>query len=382
MFKEQAPRERARPRIKLQIGRGPVDSCGLAAGRPGCRSRHPLSDMPADPPKIEPIPFGTPRPTWSVMIPTYNCAGYLRETLASVLGQDPGPDAMQIEVVDDCSTKDDPEAVVRELGGGRVGFFRQPRNVGVTGNFNTCVERSKGLLVHILHGDDYVLPGFYERAAKVFRGHPEIGAVLCRYVGIDGESNWHTIEKMRQPTAGPLEGIADSLIVDNEVRCPAISVRRSVYEEIGGFDLRLRHAADWDMWRRIALRYPIWYEPNPPLACYRVHLESDTTKLRGNGANIADRRLAIELSSGYVDSGRLPLIKRAKEKLARAALWEAELCLSEKDADAAGQLVKEAFKTNVEWRTLKRFLRLSFWAGGLRLYQSGRRLCRAPVKHG
>ena len=84
------------------------------------------------PPSVSPIPpvAPGPRPLWSVMIPTYNCAGYLRETLASVLAQDPGPEAMQIEVVDDASTRDDPEAVVREFGGSRVGFFRQPENVG------------------------------------------------------------------------------------------------------------------------------------------------------------------------------------------------------------------------------------------------------------
>jgi glycosyltransferase involved in cell wall biosynthesis len=54
---------------------------------------------------------GIVRPRWSVMIPTHNCARYLRETLTSVLAQDPGPDVMQIEVVDDHSTKDDPEQV-------------------------------------------------------------------------------------------------------------------------------------------------------------------------------------------------------------------------------------------------------------------------------
>ncbi len=57
---------------------------------------------------IAPVPQDTPRPLLSVMIPTYNCAGYLRETLASVLSQDPGPEIMQIEVIDDRSTQDDP----------------------------------------------------------------------------------------------------------------------------------------------------------------------------------------------------------------------------------------------------------------------------------
>jgi hypothetical protein len=99
---------------------------------------------------IAPVPPGVVRPLWSVMIPTFNCAAYLRDTLASVLEQDPGRDVMQIEVVDDHSTRDDPAAVVAELGRGRVEFFRQPRNTGVTTNLTTALQRSRGHLVHLL----------------------------------------------------------------------------------------------------------------------------------------------------------------------------------------------------------------------------------------
>ncbi len=88
-------------------------------------------------PTIAPLPTGRARPYWSVMIPTYHCAGYLRHTLRSVLEQAPSPDDMQIEVVDDASVKDDTEAVVREIGQGRVRFFRQPVNAGPQRTFTT-----------------------------------------------------------------------------------------------------------------------------------------------------------------------------------------------------------------------------------------------------
>src|SRR5689334_11194856 len=89
--------------------------------------------------RAEILPLGAEitRPFWSVMIPTYHCARFLRQTLESVLAQDPGPESMQIEVVDDGSTLDDPAAVVAEVGRGRVAFYRQPRNVGHTKNFET-----------------------------------------------------------------------------------------------------------------------------------------------------------------------------------------------------------------------------------------------------
>ena len=66
--------------------------------------------------KINQITDEVKRPLWSVLIPTHNCAHYLRETLQSVLAQDPGEAIMEIIVVDDHSTKDDPEAVVKEFG--------------------------------------------------------------------------------------------------------------------------------------------------------------------------------------------------------------------------------------------------------------------------
>jgi glycosyltransferase involved in cell wall biosynthesis len=84
------------------------------------------------------------------MIPPYNSARYLRESLASVLDQDLGLDVMQIEVVDDHSTQDDPAVIVEELGRGRVGFYRQRENVGQVRNYETCLNRSRGKLIHML----------------------------------------------------------------------------------------------------------------------------------------------------------------------------------------------------------------------------------------
>jgi glycosyltransferase involved in cell wall biosynthesis len=81
----------------------------------------------------------------------------------------PGVELMQIEVVDDHSTKDDPEAVVRELAGDRVSFYRQSENVGYIKNFETCLQRSRGKLIHLLHSDDCVKDEFYCKLQQAFR---------------------------------------------------------------------------------------------------------------------------------------------------------------------------------------------------------------------
>ena len=74
--------------------------------------------MLLSPPLISDTEGSGARPYWSVMIPTYNPrADYLEETLRSVLQQDPGPEQMQIEVIDDGSTVDVAAQTVGRVGG-------------------------------------------------------------------------------------------------------------------------------------------------------------------------------------------------------------------------------------------------------------------------
>jgi glycosyltransferase involved in cell wall biosynthesis len=97
------------------------------------------------------------RSFWSVMIPTYNArADYLEETLNSILQQDPGPDQMQIEVIDDDSPNGAPTEFIRKLAGKRVTVHCEPRNLELAGIWNRCIERAWGEWVHILHQDDLV----------------------------------------------------------------------------------------------------------------------------------------------------------------------------------------------------------------------------------
>jgi len=225
------------------------------------------------------------------MIPTYHCAALLAETLDSVLTQDPGPQEMQIAVIDDASTKDDPEAVVRRVAGDRVGFFRQPRNVGAIRNFNTCVARSTGHLVHLLHGDDRVEPGFYRQIETLVESFPAAALLAVRAKVIDASGKPIGVSRR-------LRGL-ESLTRDpgpcfyaNPMRTPAIVVRRSFYEKYGAFLEDLPHSADWEMWvRAIALGGGVMSAKL--LASYREFEGNDTSRLMRSGVALRDRlRLA------------------------------------------------------------------------------------------
>jgi GT2 family glycosyltransferase len=231
------------------------------------------------------------------MIPAYNCADYLRRTLQTVLAQDPGPDRMQIEVIDDCSTKDDPEAVVRELAGDRVQFFRQPSNQGVTRTFNTCLERSRGQWVQVLHGDDLVLPGIYRAFEDAIAAHPEVSLVTCPVETID-EHDARTWVREPFPRRGEVyvyREFPTVQAVTQLLQFAGVAVRREAYEQVGGFCTRFGHAADWDMWFRVSMAGPVAVV-NRPYAQYRVHSGSDTNRLTRTGTNIAEYTSVISLN--------------------------------------------------------------------------------------
>jgi len=251
--------------------------------------------------KIKSLPEEASRPFWSVMIPTYNSTQYLEETLKSVLAQDPGTEEMQIEVVDDCSTQSDVEELVQAIGKGRVSFYRNPQNLGLLGNWDNCIHRAQGHWIHLLHQDDLVLPGFYEQLRKGINSEPTIGAAFCRYAYMDEESDWTYLSEIQRKTPGILEDWIKKIAVFQRIQFPSIVVKRSVYENLGGFCPTAGSAADWEMWKRIAVYYPIWYEPKI-FACFRLHSDSTSSKLIQKGENILDTARAADISRLYLPS--------------------------------------------------------------------------------
>jgi glycosyltransferase involved in cell wall biosynthesis len=296
------------------------------------------------------------------MIPTYNCAGYLRETLRSVLDQDPGPEHMEIEVVDDCSTRDDPEAVVRELGRGRVRFYRQPRNRGAIGNFNTCIRRSRGIWLHILHGDDTVRRGFYAEAQRAIEAHPQVGAVTCRFVHMDEDSVWTYLSEIEARHSRVLgsDFLARMMLI-NRIMFPAIALRRSVYETLGGFRPELVHCADWDMWLRAAREVPVFYNPEA-LACYRVHSGADTARLMATGENVVDERRFMNILVSYVPPENRDAAYRngMQASAIRAIRRSKELWRRGKRAVAIAQF-REALQCSLAPSVLKHVVQVLLW---------------------
>ncbi|GAA4303366.1 hypothetical protein GCM10023183_15940 [Nibribacter koreensis] len=227
------------------------------------------------------------------MIPVYNCGTFLRETLESVLMQEMPEAQMQIEVVDDASTDVDVQQLVQEVGNGRINYYRQAQNVGSLRNFETCLNRAKGHLVHLLHGDDFVGQGYYAQLAQLFQQYPEAGAAFCRYrcVNEKGKKVYDKTPEATQP--GLLRNWLQKISERQQVQYVAMTVRRSVYEQLGGF-YALEYGEDWEMWVRIASRYPVAYTPQT-LAFYREHADSISGSRFSSGQHLQDLAKAMEL---------------------------------------------------------------------------------------
>jgi lipopolysaccharide transport system permease protein len=232
------------------------------------------------------------------MIPTYNCSEFLKETLTSVLMQAMPPDQMQIEVVDDASTDADVEALVRTIGRGRVTYFRQSDNVGSLRNFETCLNRAQGHLVHLLHGDDRVTANFYTKFTSLFQRFPEAGAAFCNYYQIDSRGERRGIQVPEMKNDGILSDFLPKIAYKQRTQYVAMVVRRSIYEHLGAF-YGVTYGEDWEMWVRIAHRYPIAYTPDT-LAEYRGHANSITSQRSSTGKSFEDLLFVINSIQRYI----------------------------------------------------------------------------------
>lgn len=277
------------------------------------------SRIPDAPPVVRPLDAGIARPRWSVMIPVYNCYGYLRLALESVVRQAPDESVMHIEVIDDCSTDGDVAALVREMGKGRVGYFCQLSNVGSLRNFQTCLDRSRGHLVHILHGDDVVRPGFYRKIDGLFSTHPDAGAAFCRYAYIDENGKFLYYQDPEALGDGIPDNWLARLCERQRIQYVAMVVKREVYEHLGGF-YGVEYGEDWEMWVRIAAHYKMVYTPEV-FAEYRRHFSSISGRTFVTGRNMACLKWVMEKIQNYLpEEGRKTVMGASRNFYAHYAL--------------------------------------------------------------
>src|SRR5215218_7389004 len=296
----------------------------------------------------------------SVVIPCYNQAHFLDEAIESVLSQ--SYTNFEVIVVDDGS--EDETARVASgyaLEDPRVCLIRQ-QNRGLAGARNRGLAEARGEYVVFLDSDDRLLGDALAVGVRELESHPRCAFVSGQFRGIaaDGSLLW-------RPYEPPVERDGYLMLLQYCFGMPAVVMyRRWVFGEVGGFDGSVDAAADWDLYLRIARRYPI-YHHGEVLADYRQH---------GTSMN-EDPALMLGATVAVLRSQRLHLSKGTGRKEAY------DIGLRSMQADYGVPLVsstRDAFRQRAWKRAFAGIPTLArYYPGGLALLFSGRRLERARL---
>lgn len=243
----------------------------------------------------------------SVVIPLYNKAGLILNTLRSVLAQTYGN--FEIVVVDDGST-DKSAGIVESVSDCRVRLIRQ-NNGGVSAARNRGITESKGEYIAFLDADDEWDRDYLEYQAWLIGRFPEcsVFAVNYRFRYSDGEINPTVINKLRfTAEEGELTNYFEVASCSN---CPlwtsALVVKKNAIVSIKGFPEGVSSGEDLLTWARLACRFKIAYSTKEK-ATYNLSAE---LKGRSNTGRPHDRIdfVGKELKNLYVANKTVPGLK-------------------------------------------------------------------------
>lgn len=201
---------------------------------------------------------------FSVIIPLYNKAPYIKKALNSVLCQTFKD--YELIIVDDGSTDESYLIAKESLEGTKVNYsLIQQENAGVSTARNNGVAASKGNYVCFLDADDWWAPTFLEKMNSFIDDYPD--------AGIYG-TNYYYVKNGRQRicvTTAETGYINYCRVYAEKLQMPlwtgAVCIPRRVFEEFGGFRPHLKLGEDFDLWIRISLKYKVAFL-NAPLAYY------------------------------------------------------------------------------------------------------------------
>lgn len=187
----------------------------------------------------------THSPYFSVVIPTYNRAGYLRKTIESVLKQ--SFHDFEIIVVDDGST-DNTEEVVKKIVSNKIQYFKK-ENAERAAARNFGVIKSKGQYVNFLDSDDVLYSFHLQVAADFINQH--IGLEIFNF-GYDIKDEHNKLIRVVRNA----QSINRNILGGNILSCSCVFIRRDIINKNQfNEDRQLSALEDWELWIRMSSRY-------------------------------------------------------------------------------------------------------------------------------
>ena len=210
-------------------------------------------------------------PHFSVIIPLYNKAPYVRKTVESVIGQTFGD--YELIIIDNGST-DGSSKIVAEFTDPRIRKIRLEENVGVSNARNKGVELSTAPYICFLDADDWWEPTFLEEMAGLTERHLDASIYGTGYYIVKNG-------KKRVAPVGVEDGFTEGEInyckVYAKTLCMpltsiTVAMSRTIFDEMGGFKPYLKLGEDFDLWIRIALKHKVVFL-NKPLSSYNQDVD-------------------------------------------------------------------------------------------------------------
>ena len=287
-------------------------------------------------------------PLFSVIIPLYNKAPYVRKTVESVLGQTMGN--YELIIIDNGSS-DSSSEIVAGFTDPRIRMVRLEENVGVSNARNKGVALSTAPYITFLDADDWWEPTFLEEMAALIERHPDAGIYGTGYYIVKNG-------KKRVAPIGVEEGFAEGEInycrVYAKTLCMpltsiTVAMPRVVFDESGGFKPHLKLGEDFDLWVRIAMKHKVVFL-NKPLSNYNQDVD---VTYRGTH-HLRDPKEHMLWNLSYLESEEKanPDYKQLIDNLRTYSLWPYYLD-REYHTAAQQELSKvEWGKQTPHWRTL------------------------------
>jgi len=217
---------------------------------------------------------------FSIIIPLYNKAAYIEKALQSVFNQT--FKEFELIVVDDGSTDDSLQIVqqINKSTNQQINIITQS-NSGVSTARNNGVKTAKYNYIAFLDADDWWEPGFLEEMAKLINSFPEAGIYGSNYFYV--KNNRKRIINVGVDTDFQSGYINYFGVYAKTLAMPlwtgAVILQKDVFNEMQGFKPHLKLGEDFDLWIRIALKYPVVFL-NKSLSNYNQDVE---VKYRGIG---------------------------------------------------------------------------------------------------
>jgi glycosyltransferase involved in cell wall biosynthesis len=286
----------------------------------------------------------------SVVIPCYKYGHFLEEAAGSVLDDQEGVD-VRVLIIDDASPDDSAEVAGKIAARDpRVEVIVHETNKGNIATYNEgLIDWADGDYCTLVSADDRLTPGALRRAADFLDAHPNAGFVY-------GHPLWFWQDnpvpaprtKLRGWSVWPGPRWLERRFrqAENNITTPEVVVRTSVQKRAGGYDPRLPHSGDLELWLRLAANSDVGFLHGVDQAFYRVH-GKNMRKSYNVLPDLRQQRLAWEMAlerCGSVMSDPERLSAIVHRKLARAALWAAARAYDEGHTDQApvGGLVEFA----------------------------------------